>query len=250
MCLALHQFLSFQGRWDELLALSARAEAKAVAGADHDNAVWRAFDAGWVHYLRQQADAVLACADRAAEHQAMGKAGARERAVAIRLRGMGHQLKKYYAAAIVTFREALDLSRAAEDSRDVMASLNDLADAENQSGDFTASEGHLRETLRLARASDHAEGVAACSGNLAALALAREDWPAAETQAREALALSEAVHRQDLVAEDNHRLAKALVGQSRTAEALAHARRAVEIFTLLGSPDLARAQATLAECED
>ncbi|MCF7732059.1 MAG: hypothetical protein K9N23_10240 [Akkermansiaceae bacterium] len=44
-------------------------------------------------------------------------------------------------------------------------------------------------------------------------------------------------------------LAKALVRQDKTAEALPHARRAVEIFTHLGSPDLAKAQTILAECE-
>ena len=37
--------------------------------------------------------------------------------------------------------------------------------------------------------------------------------------------------------------------QREPAEALPHARRAVEIYTRLGSPDLAGAQATLRECE-
>jgi len=39
------------------------------------------------------------------------------------------------------------------------------------------------------------------------------------------------------------------VRQRKAAEALPHARRAVEIYTRLGSPNLANAQATLAECE-
>ena len=66
---------------------------------------------------------------------------------------------------------------------------------------------------------------------------------------REALPLSEAVYRQESIALDSYRLAHALVRQSKAAEALPYARRAVEIFTRLGSPDLAKAQATLAECE-
>jgi len=91
--------------------------------------------------------------------------------------------------------------------------------------------------------------VATYTGNLAELALAREDWPAAETLAREALPLSEKVGREELIAEDCRYLAKALVRRGKAADALPHARRAVDIYTKLGSPDLAKAQATLRECE-
>lgn len=250
VCDALMDFLDFQGRWDELLALSEKAEARAVAAADHNNAGWRAYHAGWIHRLRQQADAVLTCADHAAAHWDRAKAGARERAAAISLRGLGHRLKKEYPAAIAAYRESLELWRSlAAESVDVASGLNDLAGAEQLSSDLAAAEEHYREALRIARAAGYAEGVATYTGNLAALALEREDWPAAETVAREALPLSEAVHRQELIASNNHRLAEALVRQGKAAEALPHARRAVDLFTRLGSPDLAYAQATLTECE-
>jgi tetratricopeptide (TPR) repeat protein len=250
VCEALQTFLDFQGRWDEWLALCEKAEARAVAAADHDKAGRRAYQAGMIHYLRQQADSVLTCADRAAAHWARAKAGARERAAAISLRGTGHQLKKEYPAAITAYREALDLRRSLDaESVDVAIGLNDLADAQQRSGDLAAAEGHYREGLRVARAVGSAESVAVLTGNLAGLALARKDWPDAETLAREALPLSEAVHRQELIASNNYRLAKALVRQGKAAEALPHARRAVGILTDLGSPDLAAAQATLRECE-
>ena len=250
VCDAFQTFLNFQGRWDEQRALGEKAEAKAVAATDHDNAGWRAYDAGWIHYLRQQADALLTCADRAATHWARAQAGARERAIVIRLRGIGHRLKADYPAAISAFRESLDLDRSLSvQSEDVAIGLNVLAIAEGASGDFAAAEEHYREALLMARAVGYEEGVATYTGNLAALAIDREDWPTVEAQAREALPLSEKVGRQDLIALDNHHLAQALLRQGRAAEALPHAQKAVEIYTRLGSPILADAQATLTECE-
>jgi tetratricopeptide (TPR) repeat protein len=250
ICDTLQHFLNFQGHWDEYLALSEKGETKALAAADYYNAGFRAKDAGDIHALRQQADAVLTCADRAAAHWTRAKAGARERATAIRLRGVGHQLKQDYPAAIIAYREALDLYRSlAAESMDVAIGLNDLANAECYSGNFTAAEEHYREALRVARAIGHAEGEATYTGNLADLALDRQDWPTAETLAREALPLSEKLGRQELIAADNHRLAQALLRQGGAAEALPHAQTAVEIYTRLGSPDLADAQATLTECE-
>jgi ATP/maltotriose-dependent transcriptional regulator MalT len=250
VCDALGQFLHFQGRWDENVALCEKAEARAVAAADYDNAGWRAHEAGFIHFLRQQADAVLTCADRAAAHWARAKGGARERAFAIRLRGLGHQLKAEYPAAIAAYREALEMLRSLDaESVDVAIGLSDLADVERASGDRAAAEGHNRQALHIARVIGNAEIVAGETGNLAELALDRNDWPAAETLAREALRLSEAVHRQELIALDSRCLAQALVRQGKAAEALPHARRAVEICTRLGSSDLAAAQATLRGCE-
>src|SRR5204863_262652 len=83
------------------------------------------------HYLRQQADAVLACAERAAAHWQTAHAGDRERATAIQLRGRGYQLKMNYPAAITAYRESLDLHRSVSaQSADVACNLNDLANAE------------------------------------------------------------------------------------------------------------------------
>lgn len=250
VCDALPDFLNFEGRWDEWMGLSEKAETKAVLVADHDSAGWRAYDAGYIHALRQQAAAVFNCADRIDTHWNSSQAGTRKLAVASRLRGLGYQLKKDYPDAIGAFGEAVELHRSqAAESWDLAFSLGDLANSEMGSGDFTTAEERYRETLRVARAVGCDEVVAAATGNLAAMALDRQDWRTAESRAREALSFSETLGRQQLIAEDNRRLALALVRQGRADEALPHARKAVAIYTRLGLPHLANAQAILTECE-
>ena len=254
VCNQLVFFLNFTGRWDERLWLTEQAEARALAAGDKENAGWRAFQAGWVYYLRGQADQVLACAARAAEH--WQESAPRQKAIAIRLRGLGYRLKKDYPAAIAAYREALDIYRAlSPESADVAIVLNDLATVEKASKDYAAAERDYREALRIAKKNNFQEHAAVCSGNLAELALDREQWAEAESLAREALALAEKVGRQELIAWDCQCIAKALLEQSRSGlkpdlrEARALARRAVEIYTRLRSPWLQSAQATLAEIE-
>ena len=248
VCDALSNFLNFTGRWDERLLLNQQAEARAVAAGDRNYAGWRSYDAGVIYDQRRQADAVVTCADRAAEHWETAKAGARERAAAISLRGKGHQLKYNHEAALAAFREALDLDRSlSAESVDVAIDLNDVAYAEHYSGDLTSAERDYREALQVARAVSYAEGVASYTGNVAALAMDRKDWPKAETLLREALPLSEKVGRQELIAADCYRLAKSLLRQRKFDEALPHAHRAVELYEKLASHELAGAEAILQE---
>lgn len=257
VCLALFHFLHFTGRWDELLSLSQQAEAGALAAGNHGKAGWRAYQTGWVHRLRGQALEVLACSDRAVAHWQLafphgspGQAGTRARASAFHLRGLGHQLQQDYIRAIAAYRQMVELHRSlSPESADVALALNSLAGAERLSGDINAAERGYREALRVARAAKDSGGIAICTGNLALLALDREDWPQAEALAREALVLAEKVGRQELIASSHDRIAEALSRQGRGTEGLPHARRAVEIYTRLGSPDLASAQAMLRDCE-
>ncbi len=250
VCDALKKFLDFIGRWDEQLALSRDAEARAVAANDFLNAGWRAYQVGWIHHLRGQSAEVLSYADRAEKYWLKAQAGDRERATAIRLRGNGHQLAEDYPAALVAYREAVELWRAlSPESRDAAIGLNALAEAELLSGNLGNAESDFREALRIFLLVDDREGVAYATGNLADVSLAREDWLSAEALAREALPLSEKVGRQELIAADCRRLAKALTRQGRKTEALPYARRSVEICTALRSPDIGESRQTLMECE-
>lgn len=249
LCGALVDFLNFTGRWDEWLSLSLRAEEKAVAAQDVYHAVWQAYQAARVYYRHDQSAEVLACAARAEQHWA--KADARERAFSIRLRGTGHRLAKDYPAAIAAYKEAVSLWRAlSPESEDVTRGLNSLAEAERMSDDHAAAECDYREALRIAKKIDDREGVAIYTGNLAELALDQEQWAEAEQLAREALSLSESIGRLELIASNCRRIAQACARQGRKAEGLPYAQWAVDIYTKLRSPDLARVQAVLKECEN
>jgi tetratricopeptide (TPR) repeat protein len=251
VCRALRSFLDFIGRWDEWVALSRDAEAKAVAAKDFWNAGWRAHTGGWVYFLRGQSTEMLTHADRAEAYWRESQAtGAREQATALHLRGIGHRLAKDYPAAIAALREAVELWRILGlESEDVTIGLETLANVERASGDIDAAERDYREALRISKAVGISEGVASLTGNLAALALDSKDWPSAEAMAREALTLAEKVGRMELIAENCLHLVNALARQGRKQAALLHARRAVEIYAALRSPELEKARQTLAECE-
>jgi tetratricopeptide (TPR) repeat protein len=249
-CNALDHFLEYTGRWDEWLSLSQQAETKALAADNHRDAGWRAYQIARVHYLRGQADKVLACADRVAAYWKSAHADVRESSIAVHLRGVGYELKEDYASAITAYREALDLHRSlSSESADVAIALSAIADAEKSSGDLIMAERDFREALRIASAIKFTAGVASYTGKLVDIALDRQDWLQAENLVRETLPLAEKLGSQPLIADDCLRLAKALIRQGKPTEALPHARRAVDIFTRLGSPYLEAARATLAECE-
>ena len=248
LCDALYRYLFFFGRWDDRQALDLRAEERAVAASDVDNAGWRAYSAGSVYHLRGQAAETLACAHRAKVYWT--NSGTRERAYAIWLSGLGHKLTKDYSAAIGALQEAVDLYRMlAPRGLGVARGLDSLGLVESLAGDYVAAERDLREALQIAREANHREYIADFTGDLADVALDHQDWPAAETLAREALPLAEALGRQEMIALDCYRIARSLVRQNRQAEGLPYAQRAVEIFAKLRSRHLENAQAVLKECE-
>ncbi len=176
LCDALRNFLDFSGRWDDRLWLSQQAEIVALGANDFYNAGWQAHMTGWVYFLREQAADVLVCADHAEEHWRKANAGAREKATAIRLRGLGHRLRKDHPAAILAFQQTLELFRTLNsESNDVALALNSLATVEKDAGNYASAYRDYHEALRIAKNLDAAETIAICSGNLAELDLDRQD---------------------------------------------------------------------------
>ena len=134
-------------------------------------------------------------------------------------------------------------------SIDVAVAFKDLADAERLSGDFNAAEMDYLEAQSVSKMVGYQQGITTSAGYLAQLALDRKDWGGGEDLAREAMPLAEELGRQEVIAEVSRCLAQALARQGKKVEGLPYARRAVEIYTRLGSPELEGARATLAECE-
>ena len=249
VCGALRTYLYYFGRWDEQLALSEAAEARALATGDWHNAGWRAVDSGWCHFHRGQAAATIEAAGRAAAHWRFAGDPVRERAIAIRLRAFGHKLAGEHDAALNAIKKVLRLHLALEPvSDDVALALNDVGIVLLALGRYDDAATRYQESLALARRLGHANGVAICTNNLAELALTRGRPAEAEKLAREALSLAEPSGRRDLIAECCTHLARALAAEGRGAEGRPYAERAVDLRTALRSPNLPQAQAALAAC--
>jgi tetratricopeptide (TPR) repeat protein len=175
VCTALTRFLEYSGRWDDRITLCTAAETKAVHNRDFRNAGQRAYEVGWCYVLRGQGTEVLTWAERAAAHWEKGRAGSRELAKALYLRGLSYRLSMNFEAATTDFCESLALLRTlTETGNNVAVTLVGIADVLRRSGSYDDAETHYREALAIAKSLDDAEGVASCTGSLAQLGLVKQ----------------------------------------------------------------------------
>lgn len=251
ICQELEDFLDFSGRWDELLSNSQQAEQKAVEVSDFETAAWRAYCAGWVHFLRTEPVKILECAQRCGKHLKRLKTGEKRRSYLSRLRGNAFFLQEKYRASIEAYRQSIRLDRTLGIlNEDLAIDLNCLAVAESAKGNKAAAIRHLREALKIAKQLNFKEGIATYTGNLAGLEREKGNWRVVETLVREALSVAEDVNRLQLIAINCSMLGEALARQSRWKDGLSYARRAVDLWKKLRmASELLHAEAILKECE-
>jgi tetratricopeptide (TPR) repeat protein len=250
VCDALANFLGYAGRWDESIALNRLAEEKAVAQKQFGRAGWCACQQAYVMFLRGNAEGVRAGADRAAQYWQNITPTPFDLGILSRRRGMAYELQGDYSGAHAAYSKTLELWRLSSGREEYVARvLNDIAGIERTLKDYEAADRNYHEALRIAEKTDFVEGVINYTGNLADLALDREDWSRADALARKAFKLAKKMRHRELLAANSRRLAAALVRQGRALEAMRFASLAVEIFTALRSPNLAKAQETLSELE-
>jgi tetratricopeptide (TPR) repeat protein len=245
----LHQFLNFSGRWDEEILLNQMVEQNAIKENDNHGAGLSAFYIGYIHFVRKQADEVLSCALRAETY--WKEAHPREKATAMRLLGLGYQLKGEHSKSIELFKESLATYQSIDpEMQEVIVLLNDLAVIHREIGNHGLAEKYYQDALIIAKKNNDTEQIAGLTGNLAHLYIDDKKWEEGFTYANEALVVSEKINRLDFIAIDSMHLARIHSHKHNYEQALPLVHRAIEIFTRLRMPDNLRwAQETLAKIE-
>ena len=244
------RFLDFTGKWDDIILIASAAEKRAIVANDMENAGLRAYQVGWIYYLRNQPEEVLEYATRAVEH--WRESSLRNKADVIRLRGHGFTLTENWDFALNAYQEALEIYRLMDsESDDVANALNSLANIQCENKEYDIAECNYLEALRIAKNNDYNEGLAVYTGNLSELAFTREQWVRAECLARQALGQAEIVGRKELIAGTCLQVAKAQLKQKQNLlEAKTLAMRAVQICLHINMPrELLGAQQIVEEIE-
>ena len=239
---ALSQFLWFRGFWDEHIHLGIWSYRAARLLGRWRDAGWGAYRAAWIYYSRGQTEEASAWADRCAE--AFERGGSRrDRASAIRLRGVIAEQKGDLDEAERLYKQALAEYRSLGEEKGVSIVLNDLGGIYRRRKDYDAAEKAYREALEIGRKIGDKEGIAILLGNLASLALDRSRWAKAKEMAEEALELAREVGRRDLIASDLHTIARALEEMGQYEEALPLAEEALNIQERLRHRDVEETRA-------
>jgi tetratricopeptide (TPR) repeat protein len=251
VCAGLARFAVTMGYWDEALSLCKHAEGLAVRYGDLKEAGWRAYQAGYIYFRREQQPELDVCVANAARCWGEPDTMQRERNAAIRLRGLSHWLGRRYQAAIKDFETAFIQDQALNPlSRDVEKNLRNLSEVYRALGDVAAAKRFGDEADSVTAALGAGEAEAYRTHHQGIWHEGLHQWMAAETFFRQALESSEKVGRKDLIASNSHHLACVLVHQGKCLSAKPHAELAVELYQKFErSPKLKRALETLQECK-
>ncbi|HNC98306.1 MAG TPA: tetratricopeptide repeat protein, partial [Myxococcota bacterium] len=195
------------------------------------------YDAGFAHHRLGAPEALRAAAIRAARHWAE-QGTVRERALAQRLRGTGHELGGDWAAAEADYQAALSVFRSLDPGGEGAAlGLGTLGVVALRRGDPARAEGYFREALVLWAKLRRPAATATAYANLAETLADQRRWAEAESLARKVII--DAQSPRGSVALAHHCLALVLEAGGHPAEALVHAGEAVELRRSLGHPELA-----------
>lgn len=252
VCAGLARFSVTMGFWDEALSLCKHAEDLAVRHGDLKEAGWRAYQAGYIYFRREQQPELEACVENASRYWGQADTAQRERNAAIRLRGLSNWLRRKYQAAINDFKTALSQDRVLNPvSRDVEKDLRDLSEVYRALGDLITAKRFGDEADSITAALGLRETGAYRAHQQGIWYEDHQEWTAAEELFRQALDFSEKVGRKDLIALNSHHLARVLIRQGKRLEAKPHAILAVQLYQKFErSPELKTALETLQECEE
>ena len=211
---ALHQFLSFGGRWEENVRLNMRAYEAMSALNEWSEAGWRAYRVAWTYQVRANINETMRWTDRCTKAWAQGGSKYNQ-AVGIRMRGLLAREQNDYDTSEQLFQDALVIWRELKNDEWTVIVLNDLGALERRREQYDRANQYYREALALAEKQSSKENQANISVNLGLLALYREYWAEAREWYEKALPLSREIGRQDSIA-------SALYGHARVHEAEGH----------------------------
>jgi peroxiredoxin Q/BCP len=238
------------GFWDESLSLCKHAQDLAVRHGDLKEAGWRAYQAGYIYFLREQQPELDACVENASRFWGRPDTMQREKNALIRLSGLSHWLRRDHDAAINDFQTALSQDRALNlVSRDVEKDLRDLSGVYRDLGETVMAKLFADKAYHVTAALGESETGANRAQQEGLWQEAKREWTLAEAFFRQALELSVKVGRKDLIASNSRHLASVLIHQGKRLEAQPHAHLAIQLYQKFGSPKLKIAFQTLQECE-
>jgi len=245
---ALWQFLWFDGRWDELVQLSAQTYEAARALQDWSKAGWRAYRVAVIHWHRARTDDAVLWADRCAEVWARG-GGKDEQAEAMYMRELIAKQRKDHDQVWGLFEETVAGWHSLGFNERMAILFNEVAILFNKVGKmsheieaYDKAERAYCKALELARKIDDKERQAGQCGNLGGLALDREQWAEARQWYEREPALAREVGRVELIAHAQYGLSRAWEAEGRADLALPLAQETLKIYERLQHRDLAEAR--------